>query len=643
MFGDYQYDLEPIDLNGMSGWGDMAYDVVPAPDEFDPWSGFGELELLDGWGDTDEGYGVVATAKNVARLKSRRYRLKQKLKYRTKKRGPWSRKSLKRQIAKINKRLLKIKRKARRQRAKGKKTIFGRRMRLRRLHKIQPIRPRRRRAKAYTRVGTSIQDYAPIAPEISTYEPSSEPEEDYEPLEQPPLPYRPIVSAVEQYEPADEDEDEDDDEGRIGPRRRGIRWVRRRPRRPPLASEPGARDAPVVSLRRTAPPASMRAHLATAQIRGRPGDEEEDVDGWGALQRGRVLDWRTDFDGWSGFDGWGALERGTIPSVRAAGIRSIRDPGLEGDVHVLQGWGDMDGYGAVASAQNLSRLKAKRRRLRLKLKAGAGNPIKLRNRLARIDRKIVNLKMKGRRQIRRKISRGRPLTRRHRRLAKVMRVRAAARTRAGVPRPAAPGIVGVARRRTYQRRTAARRARWLVRKQAKGWTEPPAGFRPRLPKVRRWKLWNRRRRGMARGAPRRYMPTRPRVAPYRPITPPVAPYIRAPQPPVSFAPIVPQVAPYRPAPMPRIPRYTPATGRGLRASHTYTYAARAQQAARASEAMADRSVEHEEDAEGAAEESGGTMKIALVLAAAAGGIWLLSKRKKGKKAPKKTSTSSAFA
>ena len=95
--------------------------------------------------------------------------------------------------------------------------------------------------------------------------------------------------------------------------------------------------------------------------------------------------------------------------------------------------------------------------------------------------------------------------------------------------------------------------------------------------------------------------------------------------------------------MPRIPRYTPATGRGLRASHTYTYAARAQQAARASEAMADRSVEHEEDAEGAAEESGGTMKIALVLAAAAGGIWLLSKRKKGKKAPKKTSTSSAFA
>ncbi|MAH45640.1 hypothetical protein CMI37_07410 [Candidatus Pacearchaeota archaeon] len=54
-------------------------------------------------------------------------------------------------------------------------------------------------------------------------------------------------------------------------------------------------------------------------------DDDFDLDGWGIPGVPMIPN----------YGGWGALERGTVPSIRAAGIRSVRQPEFDG-------WGDLD-------------------------------------------------------------------------------------------------------------------------------------------------------------------------------------------------------------------------------------------------------------------------------------------------------------
>ena len=96
---------------------------------------------------------TAVTAARLRRLKTRRYKLRQKLKTRTRKTGPWSRKSLRRRIRKISKKIRVLERKARQQmrsRRKDGKQLTRRQRKLRRAG----VRPRRK-ASAATATGRS--------------------------------------------------------------------------------------------------------------------------------------------------------------------------------------------------------------------------------------------------------------------------------------------------------------------------------------------------------------------------------------------------------------------------------------------------------------------------------------------------------
>jgi hypothetical protein len=201
-FGDMAYDIVPTqELDGFGSFGDMAYDIVPTY-ELDGFGGdFGATDLGAARGlfpKLRSRILVRATAKNIARLKGRRRKLKLRLRYA----GPKKKRSLRRRISAINRKLRGIYVKAKWLRRKKLMTK-------KRYARIKRITPRR-----YRRVRTRRRRYRKATPPAQQYAPVPLPLLRYQPVEQTARPYVPTDLPTQQYEPLDTDlESPEDEEG----------------------------------------------------------------------------------------------------------------------------------------------------------------------------------------------------------------------------------------------------------------------------------------------------------------------------------------------------------------------------------------------------------------------------------------------
>ena len=191
-YGDMAYDIVPQgmagwgDVSGFGSWGDMAYDIVPAPDQFG-------LEGYSGFG-APSSKGSSGMRRQLKRLRKRRRALK--LKTRSRAYGKTAKKKYRAKIRAI--------------------TIKIRRIKKALSHRPPPPAPPTR----YVPIRPKLQRYRPIRPVVQQYRTTTT-EDQYSPLEVETEDYVSIDPPARQYAP--------------------------------LASEEGAESYPVVRLRQTAP------------------------------------------------------------------------------------------------------------------------------------------------------------------------------------------------------------------------------------------------------------------------------------------------------------------------------------------------------------------------------------------------------
>ena len=199
MFGQNSFDVVAPSVAGFGSFGDMAYDIVPTY-ELDGFGGdFGATDLGAARGlfpKLRSRILVRATAKNIARLKGRRRKLKLRMRYA----GRKKKKSLRRRIGAINRKLRGIYVKAKWLRSK-------KLMSKKRYARIKRISPRR-----YRRVKTRMRRYRKARPPAQQYAPVPLPLLQYRPVEQTAQPYTPTDLPTQQYEPLDTDLDDNLDE-----------------------------------------------------------------------------------------------------------------------------------------------------------------------------------------------------------------------------------------------------------------------------------------------------------------------------------------------------------------------------------------------------------------------------------------------
>lgn len=579
-FGDYEYDIVPM------GYGDMAYDITPALDEFG--IGYGDLGAPP---PPPPPTGRKNLKRRLKKLTKRRRFLLMALGNPFIRSNPIRRRRLKKRLRKVNRKI----------------KMIRKRMRAR-LRPPAPPRPGLR----FARIVPKVTDYRKIKPSVRQYSPITAGAK-YRPIKPQIQTFKPILPQVRQYAP--------------------------------MASEEGAEESPVVRIRQTAPPAEeYEEEFEDTSVLGPDEDfseeeeEYEDMDGYGmAFVPGKLFGGR--------FKGVVATTRNYKKMRREYFAYRRRWKKWKKKSNTATGKSIANNtYRTMRKYYGKARLIEKKNAYQVRRAGGWVRARPAAQKLYQYIKKVGSIKRSPWWKKKSSVRKPPPPP-----FLKAILPPPPPPPGSAAPPPPPPKM-NFRQWKAWVKRTRGWRtppADFLSRsKRGRYRWEMWNGRSSTALRLKRLYWASKQKRQLPypiyRPAPRpipRYRPFRPYVSPYAPI----------PMPGPSFAPIMPPMQQYAPAPMP-VPRtYAPVTGLERPTSYTYTTAQRQQQAVAqqaASRANVQAQQAQDQAFEAGEEEKQGNslMTLGLGVAAVAGLGWFLSNRKKAKKkTKKKTSTAPARA